>query len=123
MRSVAAFILGILVTLVVFGLAISLLWFVGPGTSSYKLTIMLISSGLAIAVGGFSIATILNRKCIIASAVFGFSFGFSGSAYVLGVDWSILAFAAAASVLAGIGGVLSLFLTRGGTLPIDLDLS
>lgn len=123
MRSIAAFMLGIIVTLAVFGLAISLLWFVGPEMSSYKLTTMLISSGLAITVGGFSLAAILDRHRIIASTLFGFSFGFSSSAYVLGLDWSILAFAATASVLGGIGGIFSKLLTRRRKLPIYLETS
>ena len=107
MRSTAAFLLGIIITLVVFGIIISLLWLVGPDTSSYKLTTMIISSGFAIAVGGFSLGVIIKRNRIIASALFGFSFGLLSSAYILGPDWRVLAFAAAASMLGGTGGILS----------------
>lgn len=123
MRSIAAFSLGIVVTLVVFGLVISLLWFAGPDRGSYKLAALLISSGLAIAVGGFFLGVIAKRNHIIASALFGFSFGLLSYGYILGLDWSILAFAAAASVLGGIGGMFSMLLTRRHTLTVDLDTS
>lgn len=123
MRSIAAFMLGIIVTLIVFGLDISLLWLVGPGTSSYKLATMLISSGLAIAVGGFFLGAIIKRNQLFASALFGFSFGLLSCAYILGLNWLVLVFAAAASALAGIGGIFSMFLTRRHTLLIDLDTS
>jgi hypothetical protein len=107
MRSISAISPGIIATLVVFGLVISLMWLVGSDTRSYKLTTIFISSGLAIVVGGLSLGVIIRRDRIIVSALFGFSFGFISSAYVLGSDWRVLAFAAAASVLGGTGGIFS----------------
>lgn len=121
MRSIAAFVLGIIATLVIFGLAISLLWFVGPSTSSYKLATTFVSSGLAIVAGGFALGVIIKRNRIIAAALFGFSFGLLSSLYILGLDWLILAFAAAASVIGCIGGMFSKFLTRRHSMPINLE--
>lgn len=69
MRTIASILIGILVTVIVFGIALSLLWAIGSDARSFKLLSALLSAALAVGLGGFTVAWIARGHALVLPAL------------------------------------------------------
>jgi hypothetical protein len=106
LRFISSLAAGILATLIVFGLVLSMLWAVVAAESGWELTSAFISSALALFSGGFVIAWLSKAHRWSMAAIFGLFFGGFSFLYLLGPVWIVLAFAAGSSLAAALGAKL-----------------
>jgi lipid-A-disaccharide synthase-like uncharacterized protein len=108
LRFIASLAAGYFATLIVFGLALSLLWAVMPQESVWRMLSTFISSALALFAGGFVIAWLSRAHRWFLPAAFGLFFGGVSFLYLLGLEWIVLAFAAVSALAAALGAMLYL---------------
>jgi hypothetical protein len=104
LRLTSSVCLGVWVTLIVFGLALALLWTLAPDSPSSKLVTALLSAAIALGVGGFGVAWLARVSDLALPAGFGFLFAGLSSAYILGPDGLVLILASAGALIAAAGG-------------------
>jgi hypothetical protein len=105
-RAFTGVLLGVMGSLILFGLLLALVWRLAPSSSSIKLIGLFLSSGLAVLAGGFIFAWQGRFGGLVSPAVFGFSLGGFSAAYILGLTLPALGLATCATVIASFGALL-----------------
>lgn len=104
-RLVAGYWLGLLGTLIVFGLALAALWAIGPEGKTLKLGSAILSAILAMGAGGFLVAWAVTRDEMVLAGAFGFLFGGFSFSYLLGLGWTALILAGASAAIAALAAL------------------
>ena len=105
-RPMIAVVMGCLGTIAMFGILLSLAWFVGGDTPSSKLALSILSAAIAFCSGGFILAWLTGSQSPAFPAVFGLALGLLSFGYILGIDLLVLPMASAAAFLTGSGAWL-----------------
>jgi hypothetical protein len=105
-RAFTGVLLGVMGSLILFGLLLALVWRLAPSSSSIKLIGLFLSSGLAVLAGGFIFAWQGRFGGLVSPAVFGFSLGGFSAAYILGLTLPALGLASCAAVVVSLGALL-----------------
>jgi lipid-A-disaccharide synthase-like uncharacterized protein len=105
-RSISSLVLGMIATLILFGLVLTLLWTVIPQEPAWKLYSALASAALALFAGGFVVAWLSNVETRVLPAAFGLFFGGASFTYLLGPEWIVLAFATVSALAAALGALV-----------------
>jgi hypothetical protein len=102
-----SYIVGFAAGLAGFGVALSLLWWVGAPSTGYRLATALVSAAAAFLLAGAIVARLSRSSSRVAPAAFGFVFGAFAFTYILGPTVLALAMALGSASMALAGGELS----------------
>lgn len=105
-RPMIAIVIGSIGTIAIFGILLSLAWFVGGDTPSSKLALSILSAAIAFCSGGFIVAWLAGSRSPAFPAVFGLALGLLSFGYILGIDLLVLPLASASAFLTGLGAWL-----------------
>lgn len=115
LHSISCIAFGSIITLIVFGLVLALLWALFPVASASKLIGALISAALALCAGGFILAWSSGGTNWLRPAVFGLLFGGVSFIYILGPVGNALLLAGASTLITIFGALLFRWVIKNGS--------
>ncbi len=116
-RAVTGLLLGVMGSLIVFGLSLALSWVLASASPSLELIGLYLSSGLGMIAAGYIFSWQGRVEGLILPAIAGFFLGGLSAGYILGPTLPALGFASCAAVLASLGSVLHHRLAGGRRPP------